>query len=685
MSQIHNRIITTYSAHGGNAVAVANQVAGGMTNIGRAAMEATRFGARWDAQMRAIGTTLRYALAGSLVFGAVRLNQTLMETQRQLALIGAIGGFDEMTGSAERADQMLNRLYDDAQRGALSAITPVGDFNNALVNLYSTVQNLKPDQAVEMTREISKGAQLAQVSAEDLTRAVAGMTQAFAMTHGVENVGRFTRGFYALTSQAPGGIAYGPQFIQQMAPLAAVSRFANIDPAQMMGLYLTTLRTGGTPATAGRGLQYLLQSISVPASDEARKALKKAGITPDVVQQKGGVPALQMLIEHARGLGLRKSDEKKIGSLSVDQLDMLEGMAPEQVGPALGISGKGLDFLSQAIGRIHGIRALITLMAQQAAPTGDQMAKDIALVREAMSDTEKAHSDFARKWQEFARRQPLRAAATSVDVVQRQIIEAFQPLANLAARGISRVGGKAIQDPETTQRVIQGGGALLAALGIAKATGLGGKYLGRVPGIGGLFGGAGRAFVATNAAEAAMTGAALGPGMSPQNPLFVIVVGQIFGGSVVGGPNAATTKAAATAESAAAGGVGGWLARARGGLTRGALRGGIPGIAAFAAASQMPGWTDMPFDPGLGGFKKDFNSGWDLFSGLFGGGGDGKGRGGKIPIEVYGRGSVILDLNVNDGKKPTKKQRVHVPVDLWSGGRTPGSQGGKANTTRGGR
>ena len=75
-------------------------------------------------------------------------------------------------------------------------------------------------------------------------------------------------------------------------------------------------------------------------------------------------------------------------------------------------------------------------------------------------------------WEDFARRQPLQAAAVSVDVMQRQVMEAVEPGVNLAARGLTKAGGFAVEHPERTQAAILGVGGLLAAAGLARGMGI---------------------------------------------------------------------------------------------------------------------------------------------------------------------------------------------------------------------
>jgi hypothetical protein len=671
MSSVHNRIVTTFAANAGNTIAVMNQVAGGMTNIGRASMHAQRQSSLWNQQMRAIGTTMRYALAGTAVFGMTRMINTLRETQRQFALIGVLGNFDEMMGSTREADKALSDLYTNAQRGSMEALVPVNDFNNALVNLYSTVQGVQPDAAVQMVTEIAKGAQLAQVPVEDLTRAVTGMAQAF------EGGGRRTpaqlapyiRGFQALTAQAPGGIAFGPQFIQQLPNLAATARFAAFTPEQMMGLYLTSLRTGATPATAGRGLQYLMQSIGVPQSKEAARALRKAGVTPESVQREGGMATLNKIMAFARSQGITPRAEKTLGGLTEEQADILETTSPEQAARTLGISGKGLEWMSQAIGRIHGIRTLVTLAAQTQDPKNNQMVKDLETISRAMDDTQYAQSEFARAWDRFAKDQPLQAAAVSVDVIRRQMVEAFETPINALSRGLTKFGSLAISDPEKTQTAVQVGGGLLAAYGLSRFF-LRGRGKGmRLPGVGGLVGGA-------LAAQGAIAGGA--PTGSMQNPFYVVVLYQLGGGgtSVVPAPGPGgrargrfgRLRRVARGARGIIGGAATWTAARAGGFTRMgrfARFGPFAGIGAGAAALAFP--EDIATENPLVMRARDLE------------------RQGRLPAfqniagarrrQVEGRAVMTLNLNLRKPDGSIERRRIHVPMELWNKGPVRSNRG----------
>lgn len=651
-----------------------------MTGIGRAAFGVGNMSERANAQLRAMGTTLRYAFAGGVIFGSARLVRDLSEVQRQLAMIHFLGDFSDTSRSADQARERIVALYGDAQRGSVEALTPVAEFNDALINLYSTIEARPEKEMVGITTAIAQGAQLAQAPVDDLTRAVSGMNQAFGETQDLANYQRMIRGFVEFTSKAPGGPAYGPQFIQQLAPLAAVSKLAAITPQEMFGLYLTSVRTGATPATAGRGLQYLMQSIAVPASDESRRALAQAGINPGAVQQMGGRAALQKIIEHVRGMGGLQG-AGNLSGMTEEQLDMLESTGDTgQALRGLGVGGPALDWLSQAIGRIHGIRALVTLMAQ-----GGQSEKDIDTISMAMSDTAAATHDFAQKWAEFREQQPLRAAGVSLDVIRRNIASAFEPLLNVGANQVSALGGEILQHPTAARRGTQAAGLGLAAMGLYRLLGGGfgraGRFLGR----------GGQMAVQAQAMQAVTQRGVMGPiGTTPTNPLFVTVVGQLFGG---GTPTTPGTPGDIPGKQAS------WLRRAAPWLGAGGmaslryLRGMGPRVlrhgAKLGPLAAFEFLRDAEYDPlqgappGAGRAGGNERYMMNLIAARAAVPGT-KYYYGAQRDTIRGQAYVTLDVLVKQpGQKQPTRKRVHVPMELWQGA-MPSTRGRAGRSMRGG-
>jgi hypothetical protein len=723
MSTLTNRISTVFTASAGNVRAVMGEVAGGMQNIGRASMQTSRQTGYLSNQLRAMGTTLRYAIAGTAVFGATGLVRSLSTMQTQMALMSTLAdkttiAGQQMFGTA----QGLRGLMDELQRSSLEALTPVNELGDSVVNLLSSVQGVSPDEVTKITTSLAEGAQLAQTPVTDLTKAITGMNQAFGRRPEFSNFEALNKAFVTLTRRAPGGVTAGAQIINQLAPLAAVSRLARVSPQQMFGLLTTVLRTGGTPATSARGLQFLLQSIAAPNKAEA-KELARVGITPEYVQRAGGVAAIRRLIRSARGMGIRGAG--RLRNLSDEQLDQLDTMGMDQL-QSLGISGQGVQFLQRSLGRIHGVRALVTLMTQQlTGPAGGgNFAADLQAADRAMQGVGDEGRAIADQFKDFRKQQPLRAAGLALQGLALQIPRALEGLLNPVARQVDRVGQLAMEHPRGTRHVIQGAAAFMAALGLAR--GLGAFRAGRgIRGfLGGITGGLGQRFVQERAISAATNPARAGVlGGSPQNPMFVIVVGEIFGGKTAGptgplDPNVPTpvpwwkragrvgTRVAPAAAGIAVGTTAAATAAAilasRGAQERGAipergstlLRAGrmyerlwerdprrliidqlnrrkinerqadIQMSAAMVQARRLDRLNRIlaPFhrrDP-LYGVTAIYS---------------------QRREQVHGKAMVVLDVNLSTAQG-MKRKRIQVPMDLWSGGRTP-SQRGQAGKVKG--
>src|SRR6187551_1466009 len=135
MSSLTNTILTHYRASPGNTVQVSQSVARGFGNVARSLGETSRMSERLNNQWRAIGTTFRYAIAGSAVFGTASLITNLKELQRQTGLLQSLG--NASGGRFPNSGTTVTRLLGDSRREAVAAVTPINDFNEGLINLFS--------------------------------------------------------------------------------------------------------------------------------------------------------------------------------------------------------------------------------------------------------------------------------------------------------------------------------------------------------------------------------------------------------------------------------------------------------------------------------------------------------------------------------------------------------------------
>lgn len=704
MSQIQNVITTTFRARNNQAIASMSQVAQGFGSVGRAIYDNTRLSERLNNQWRAIGTTIRYAIAGSAVFGLRSMVGQLNQVQQQLGLIAAIGsqpggGMGGRTLSPAQVTSMGAAL----RRTAVDAIQPVQQINDATINFLSTVQGAEPGQVPTIIRELGRAATLAQTPVEDMTKAATTMNIAFGRVNNLRNISQFTRQFYALTTLAPGGRQAGSQITQQLGPLSAMFALGrgNQNPAQsqaqMMSLVLASLRFGGTPATSLRGLTFLTQSLIQPASPGARRALASIGITPRSIEKEGVYANLMRFLMRIRYHG----NVRQLANMDDDALANLD----ETGGNLPGIPATQMPFLRTALGRIHGVRAAV-ILAEQLRPRGDvqSLSQDFQIMTQAQRDQAEGALNMAQAWERFRKRSRLQEATIAINAMSLQVAQIFEPVLNFAAGQAAGVAGAAARHPRATRDLVLGGGAFLGALGIGRFLGVG-KLLPaglRNSAFGRLLGGSpGRGFVLANAAQAAMHGGG-SLGASPQNPLYVVVVGQLFGGGTPG-PGGGLPGGGG-----GGGGGGNWFGRIPKIIPGGArLLGGLGLLTtAYLTRKQMEEHVALPLErlvhyPGSRDFKFSPTGRpyWQGSQGIYPMSQNdermhelrraqqmfGRNVSGLENYRaglIHGRAEIMMTLDINQNGKITRK-RVHVPVDMWSGGRTP-SAAAKQGTKRGG-
>jgi hypothetical protein len=658
-----------------------------------------RFGRVWQA----IGTTFRYSIAGGVVFGLTGMVSQLAAVQKQLGLISAIG---QTQGGQPIVGQNLDRLYSQSRQGAVEAITPIKDYNDAVINLLSTVSDLPQDQITPIVTQIAQAAQLSQVSAEDATKAFTTMNVAFGRQTNLSNIRNMAQEFFILTREAPGGVAAGQQVIGQLGQLAAVTRAARGTPEDMMGLLLSTLRGGIPPSQAGRGLQYLIQTLGFPGSQSsgARQALAQVGITPTTnmsLQQRLGA-----IFQHARKLGLR-GNLGALNNLDEDTLSQLEATGdPGTALSELGITGAGAQYLGTVFKRIHALRTAIVLLGQV---NIGQAQKDSQEMTGVLTGHVSDVNNLKKAWEKFDKKAQLSKAAVAINALSLQVANTLEPVLNLGARGITGIQRAAQHHQEATKYGVYGLGLGLGVMGIARFLGIGPRFLRRGIGTGGIAG-----------YEAARDLSAIGLGASPAHPLYVIVVGTLFGGA--GGGNTPDVPPDSwrnrlgrrvipilNPKNWARAGMRGLRAAPGAGMELGdaALGEALPGVAGaalpfvgVAALSRLQGgprasmenpshrplstaalqraWAAHPrihqLFQAMQANDRNLNPQWSRLYSQFMTGQISAGQFDKL----LGRADVYMQIDVaHPGGKVTQK-RVHVPVDLWSGGRNPSSRGKKA-------
>jgi hypothetical protein len=592
MSTINQRIITTFTARGGQAIATMNQIGAGFGNVGRAIGENARLSEKLNSQWKALSTTIRYAIAGQAVFGLTRMVGQLNQLQQQIGMISALGDMPAAKVVAGMSD---------IRTAAVESVTPLTDFNEGLINFYSSVSNPPSiNAAADIMKEISLTAQIAQTDVPNASKAITGMLNIFNEAPTLRNVQKYTRAIQDIVTSVPGGREAGAQIMQQFPVIAAQLVAHRGTPAQGLAMFETLTRAGGSPSTWGRGLSFMLQTIGNLGTQTkgVRAAWKSIGVTPDFVAQYGIQAAVNRGITAVRTRGLRTN--RRTRGMSDDILDQLtqEMGTAALPGKEIGITGSGAELAGELFGRVHALRAFSLLASNE-----PQFRKDIQSMTDDFAGTAEAVKRNREKVEKFVEPQALRRAQIAMQGLSQQVQLALEPVANVAANVLA---GKNPRDPggitgflnkheDATKWGIRGGAAAVGLHILGRFLGAGSikKF-----GIGRLFGGSGGLATTALAAQAIASGdQALGA--SPLHPMFVVIVGQMGGGMNLGrgSKTGLFGKAAKEAEDAAETAVEIKAAQKGGGLLKRMLgkgigwgRGARGGAAALTDIGTLSRW-----------------------------------------------------------------------------------------------
>ena len=504
MGDIMRRVVTLFEARGAEQIrASMGSMRTDFTNYRREVDQTSRTQGMLNNQMRALGTTLRYAFAGSAVYGVSTMVRELGQFQARL---GEISSIATTTGGLPLVGRQLDQLGEDLIRVSTDTTQPIDDLEQGVISLYSTIGNIPPNEAADMMKTIAEVSITAQSNIEDTTQALLGMVDAFGAN--TKELPRFGNEFYKvikLSAGMPGHI-----YAQQLGRLSASATLSGFSPEEMGALAIGATRSGGSSATNMRGLAQLMTFIMNPTSPKTQKAFAAVGLGKAQRNQLGAWGTLQRVLTlvNQRGLAGRP------GAITDDQVNAITDIYGQDNAPnkAIGISGAGGDLLAQLFPRIEGRRIAAVLAKiqnpSQVAGTPNQTLDQY--LGQVKDQTDELDGAMARAMD----RRRIQQAGNAVHNLGIEIGTAFSPLLQIPAKGItSLTNAFGNQDPNVRLAEVVGGGVGLAAL--LRRFGTSGAVRG---GVGGLA-----------AIDAITQGPGGARGSSPLNPLYVLMVGQLFG------------------------------------------------------------------------------------------------------------------------------------------------------------
>ena len=457
-------------------------------------------------QMRAFGTTLRYAFAGAAVFALPNLIRNISQLNTQLSQVAAIG---TTTGGIPIVGQRLNELRDDLLAVSTDTAQPVEQITEGVTRLYSTLENVPPNRAAEMMRTIAEVANTSQSDVTETTDAILGMINAFGA--GPESIKRFGNAFRVVIAESAG--MTGQMFSQSAGRVFQTGRLGNFSPATLFGASIAATRFGGSQPSNINNLSQMLLYLMQPPQNKSESALASIGLGKSARGRLGGDEVLRRFLAEVNRRGFA-SDPKflRLGDEALGDLGDSSKM---------GTSGRGADLLQEILPRIQG-RRIAAILATLSGPNPGKGNKSLQdYVRDSQRALDNANDlDKANKRAMDVNRYA--QASNAMHNFGVEVAVALDPLLKLGSMGLTGLDRFAERHRKATRI------GVLGALGVGAAAFVGRRTLG--------LGRLGRIGMGAVPAVAAGTDLVTGraPTGAPDNPFFVVVMSSLGGGG--GGP-----------------------------------------------------------------------------------------------------------------------------------------------------
>jgi minor tail protein len=454
----NQRIGVQFVAYGGNVNQMFAGLNGSIMNTGRVASQANRQFGMFNRTLQAVRTTARYAFAGSIVFGTVNAIRSLAQFQSQLGDINAILGTSE---------ERINRLGDALINVSTRTVTPVGELQDSVRNIVSTMgEDLTNPQLQQWSELFSKGARVAETDAYNFGNTIMGMRNAFGMS--TKDMEGIANEFYATIKLSAG--TTGDEWAKFSGRLVAGASNAGVSLEEMNAMFVLMSRQGGTAATNIRHLSQLLMNIRNPGASH-QKFWDQLGLTKTAMANMSGKEILEKLMG-----GVRARGGVTTRRVTEDQLALME----EQVPGSTGIGGPASIMLSNLFGRMESRRAFAVLFNQweNMDKNAPGFAQTLQRLNESFNNTGQGVNTVQEAFEKWLKRNQMQQAATAVGNLSLKILNNFTPAFNIMSGAITKFsnwlggkGGGKIKD--FFGGLIPDSGRGRAAMGIGAGVGLG--------------------------------------------------------------------------------------------------------------------------------------------------------------------------------------------------------------------
>lgn len=454
--------------------AMMNRMTQGVSKFGAGLRSSNRDTQQSSKYLMALGTTLRYAFAGRVLFGIQNAINNLGEFKTQLGEIDALAGQfnkqDKWVGLGSQLDEVGKSALLMSNRFGIA----VGDVETYMQRFFSSFNpggsaKSQVKQMNDYTNSILNLASAIGSEAGDPQKLASGLTGLInALPGGRKNPGKAAEtisNYFAAVLKATPGLT-GADIATAAGRFASAKSLARMSVPDILSVFGVAAQTGGSPAVIIRGMTQLLgQSLLHPTRPQSLRTYEAAGLPtdPNMLAKLGGTKVLDKLISFVQSGGPQGSKGRQMN----------------------------LDAIYNAFSRQESVRQFVNILANGGVPA----------IKEFSDQLKKANKEnLVKKMADVRLQQSLlmrmRNAGTNAGIAL--LAGADWPLENLVARPTIYASNAMIRHPKATQIAVS------TALGLGAA-----NSLRRLGAFNGRFGGLGRFLGAANTAEQALVGGAI--------------------------------------------------------------------------------------------------------------------------------------------------------------------------------
>lgn len=374
-------ISVIWSSHGEQLRADLEATARGLGTVERRMNTGQRQMGLWGQQIRAIGTTLRYAFAGGIVYSVASAISSLSDFEAKLGETAATATNIAQDGSVQHIGQSISDLGDMVLRASTDLVTPVEQVQATMREFYSSFEPPPGKRGLAQVQTyldaVTKGARVGEVSgtAEQQQYSAGVITLANSLLRGRQDLPLATDIISKIVQR---GVGFrGGNLGMNITRLAQSAAQGGFSAQEMAGLTITASKSGANPMLTTRGLSSMMESLLHPITDTQKAAYRSIGLPtdPNALAQLRSMNVLYRLMKAVGPLSLNRAGRfmTEEGAMNLPET----GASAQQIG----IQGTGnRKLLFDLFSKTYAARAFVQLLSK-GTDTIDKFTKEAGNVK----------------------------------------------------------------------------------------------------------------------------------------------------------------------------------------------------------------------------------------------------------------------------------------------------------------